>query len=153
MILGLASTTGDREGEISHVSDKKPSKEEVTEALRRFTGKIQQIPPAFSAIKINGKRAYALARKGHEVKLDPREVTIHGIRLTSYNYPEVTFMAHVSSGTYIRTLAEDIGKKLGTGAYLGALRRTEVGDFSLENALTTDVLTAQNIPVNLLKSS
>ncbi|HTE22373.1 MAG TPA: tRNA pseudouridine(55) synthase TruB [Candidatus Limnocylindria bacterium] len=137
MKLGQTSTTGDEEGEKTQVSDKKPSKEEVLAGLRQFVGDVQQVPPAYSAIKVNGQRAYKLARAGKEVNIEPRTVKIYEITDIHYAYPEVRFVAKVSSGTYIRTLAEDIGKALGTGAYMSGLCRTEVGSFSIGQA--TDI--------------
>jgi tRNA pseudouridine55 synthase len=99
-----------------------------------FVGKIRQKVPKFSAIKINGRRAYQLARKGEEFETPTREVEIYDIEILDYNYPELRIRCHVSSGTYIRTLGEDIGEKLGTGAYLTALRRTKVGEYDVTNA-------------------
>jgi tRNA pseudouridine55 synthase len=90
--------------------------------------------PAFSAVKINGERAYKLARKGEKVETPTRKVTIYEIEILDYTYPELKIRSKVSSGTYIRTLGEDIGEKLGTGAYLTALRRTKIDDYSVENA-------------------
>lgn len=132
--LGEKSTTGDPEGEIEAVSDKVPSQEEVEAALARFRGEIKQRPPIFSAIKINGRRAYDLARKGETVEMPERTVTIHTLELIDYAYPELKIRTHVSSGTYIRTLAEDLGAVLETGAYCSALRRTKVGQWSVEGA-------------------
>lgn len=140
MKLGETSTTGDEEGEKAKTSDKKPSKEEILAVFAQFTGEIEQIPPAYSAVKINGQRAYKLARAGKEVKIEPRKVKIYEITEVSYSYPEVKFTAKVSSGTYIRTLVEDIGKDIGTGAYMPALRRTAVGQFSLAQAVPVDQL-------------
>lgn len=129
--LGATSTTGDSEGEVTHVSDTQPTLEEIQHVLQQFTGEITQTPPAYSAIKVNGQRAYKLARQGKEVVIPSRQVTIYSIELLDYQYPVLTIRAHVSSGTYIRTLAADIGKQLGTGAYCEALRRTAVGEYSL----------------------
>ncbi len=134
MKLGETSTTGDEEGQKTSVSDKKPTQNELADAIQNFVGEIEQIPPAFSAIKVNGQRAYKLARAGKEVVLEPRKVTIYSISDISYVYPEVKFTAKVSSGTYIRSLVEDIGKALGTGAYMPALCRTRVGEQTLEEA-------------------
>jgi tRNA pseudouridine55 synthase len=149
MRLGQTSTTGDEEGEKTTVSKKSPSKSEISAALNQFVGDIQQVPPAYSAIKVNGQRAYKLARAGKEVTIQPRTVTIHAIQLTSYIYPDVRFVARVSSGTYIRTLVADLGTALGTGAYLHNLRRTSVGGFLLDEALPMKSLTAQSIADNL----
>jgi tRNA pseudouridine55 synthase len=132
--LGQTSTTGDPEGEISNVSDVQPSLGEVQEALKQFVGEITQRPPIYSAIKINGQRAYKLARKGEVVEVPERQVTIFSLDLINYTYPELKIRVHVSSGTYIRTLAEDIGKALGTGAYCPELRRTKIAEWSVDQA-------------------
>jgi tRNA pseudouridine55 synthase len=132
--LGQTSTTGDPEGEITDVSDVQPSPEEVQAALKQFVGEITQRPPMYSAIKINGQRAYKLARKGEVVEVPERQVTIFSLDLIEYNYPELKIRVHVSSGTYIRTLAEDIGKVLETGAYCTQLRRTRIAEWSVEQA-------------------
>jgi tRNA pseudouridine55 synthase len=135
MRLGQASSTGDPEGEISTVSNREPSEEEIRAALQVFSGQITQTPPSYSAIKINGVRAYKLARAGQEVEMPTRQVMIRDIRLESYDYPTAIIEAAVSSGTYIRTLVQDVGEKLSTGAYTAALRRTEVGEYSVEDAV------------------
>lgn len=138
MRLGQTSTTGDKEGEITVVSDTQPTLEQLHDALDAFTGDIMQTPPAFSAIKVNGQRAYDLARKGQEVKLEPRPAKIYSNELTTYEYPVATFTSKVGSGTYIRSLVEDIGEKLGTGAYMSDLRRTQVGQFDVADAIQLD---------------
>lgn len=130
--LGEASSTGDPEGEITEVSDRHPSLDEVKRCLEDFTGEITQTPPAYSAIKINGQRAYKLAREGKAVDMPTRQVTIHELELIDYSYPELKIRTLVGSGTYIRTLAEDIGKKLGVGAYCTDLRRVSIGEYSLD---------------------
>ena len=132
--LGQTSTTGDPEGELSDVSAREPSVEEVQRALKGFGGEITQRPPQFSAIKIGGRRAYDLARKGEVVEMPERQVTVFSLELLEYTYPDVRIRVHVSSGTYIRTLAEDIGKVLETGAYCSALRRTKVAEYRVEDA-------------------
>jgi len=137
--LGFNSTTGDPEGELTAVSDQQPTKDAVQAALKQFTGEITQRPPIFSAIKINGRRAYDLARKGEAVEMPLRQVTIYSLELIDYTYPEIKIRVHVSSGTYIRTLAEDIGKVLGTGAYCSALRRTKVAEYSVTDATPVQV--------------
>jgi len=141
LTLGYTSTTGDREGELTLVSDVDPMGNDVARAIESFVGESMQLPPKFSALKINGKRAYELAREGKEVVLQPRKITIHSIEDLMYNYPKVTFTASVGSGTYIRSLAEDIGTKLGTGAYMSNLRRTVVGDMSIAKAIEVSELT------------
>lgn len=136
--LGKTSSTGDIEGEIETVSEKVPTLDEVKVACEKLTGEIEQTVPIFSAVKINGERAYKLARKGKEVEMPTRKVTIYSLEILDYSYPELKIRTHVSSGTYIRTLGEDIGKLLGTGAYLTALRRTKIADYSVANALTLE---------------
>ncbi|HSX29952.1 MAG TPA: tRNA pseudouridine(55) synthase TruB [Candidatus Saccharimonadales bacterium] len=145
MRLGITSTTGDEEGEKTTVSDNVPTLQEVHMACARFEGDIMQTPPAFSAIKINGQRAYALARKGKIPKLEPRPVRIERIIVSKYEYPLVYFTAHVSSGTYIRSLVEDIGKLVDTGAYMTALRRTRVGQFVIDDAISLEGLDAKQL--------
>lgn len=142
--LGQASTTGDPEGDVTDVSDRQPSLDEVKEAAARFVGEITQRPPIYSAIKIDGRRAYDLARAGKDVEVPTRQVTIHSLEIIEYNYPELKIRTHVSSGTYIRTLAEDIGKALGTGAYCIQLHRTKVADWDVANAQTLASLGVEN---------
>ena len=140
VILGQESTTGDPEGEITIVSDTRPTQEQVEEAIAQFRGEITQRPPIFSAIKINGQRAYKLAREGKEVEIPERQVTVYSLELLEYSYPSLNVRVHVSSGTYIRSLAVDIGETLGTGAYCKELRRLSIADFSVVNAKTlTDI--------------
>lgn len=130
--LGATSTTGDPEGEITpqnHVLA--PTKTQIETALAKFTGEISQKVPAFSAVKINGQRAYKLARQGKTVATPTRQVQIYQIDLIEYDCPKLKIRTHVSSGTYIRALAENIGQALGTGAYLTALRRTQIGEYSI----------------------
>lgn len=131
--LGATSTTGDPEGEIIPYPNAgpQPSAVEVASALGQFEGEITQVPPAYSAIKIDGQRAYKLARAGKEVAVPPRQVTIYTLELVDYSYPQLKIRTHVSSGTYIRTLAEDIGRELDSGAYCSTLRRVAVGKFKL----------------------
>jgi len=135
MMLGETSTTGDPEGEIMPVNGPEPTLDQVQAALQQFVGEIEQIPPAYSAIKINGQRAYKLAREGKEVVIEPRTIRINSLELTNYTYPAVKFKADVSSGTYIRTLVEDLGQALGSGAYTCQLRRTLVGEYNVSQAL------------------
>lgn len=132
--LGQTSTTGDPEGEITDVSAREPSKEEIETAIKKLMGKITQQPPIFSAIKINGQRAYKLARKGETIDMPLRQVEVYSFELCEYSYPSMKVRVHVSSGTYIRTLAEDMGKMLETGAYCTQLRRTKISTYSVETA-------------------
>jgi tRNA pseudouridine55 synthase len=146
MHLGEVSSTGDSEGEIMPVSTAlAPSKAEIEKEVKGFVGEIKQIPPAYSAVKINGQRAYKLARAGKEFDLEPRNVTVNRLIITSYTYPEVKFLTDVSSGTYIRALVEDIGEALGTGAYTSDLRRTKIGKLSVKDALNPKDISAENL--------
>ena len=143
--LGKTSTTGDPEGEITEQNTEKvPTLEEVKTVVNQFVGQITQTVPAFSAIKINGQRAYQLARRGEAVSMPTRQIEIYAIKILSYNYPELIIRTHVSSGTYIRTLGDDIGKALGVGAYLTALRRTQVGDYQIKNAVKLSDFMGEN---------
>jgi tRNA pseudouridine55 synthase len=135
--LGYTSTTGDPEGTINKFPNsnfKAPNMVQISKVLKDFTGEISQTPPAFSAIKVNGQRAYKLARAGVTVKIKPRLIIIHKLILLDYKYPRLILRVECSSGTYVRTLAEDIGKALGSGAYLAALKRTKIGQYRIEDA-------------------
>ncbi len=132
--LGEISTTGDLEGEIKTFSNNTPTLTEMRDVLSSFLGEVEQIPPTFSAIKVNGQRAYKLARKGNKVEMPKRLINIYELKLIKYEYPYLSCICSVSSGTYIRTLAEDIGKSLKTGAYLTNLKRISIGEFSLKMA-------------------
>lgn len=135
LCLGKTSTTGDPEGAITELNvDKQPSYSDIEKILPDFLGNIKQTVPIFSAVKINGKRAYQLARQGQKVEMPTREIEIYELEVLSYHFPELVIRTHVSSGTYIRTLGEDLGQALGVGAYLTALRRIKVGIFDLNNA-------------------
>lgn len=136
--LGKNSTTGDREGELTNISERQPDLEEIERTLKLFIGEITQTPSKYSAIKIDGQEAYKRARRGEEVTMPSRQVTIDSIDLLTYNYPYLEISADVSSGTYIRSLAEDIGEVLGTGAYLADLIRTSVGEYDLKDAVELD---------------
>ncbi len=143
--VGKTRTTDDLEGEIKKIGDQIPETEGIKSAIADFIGEIEQLPPAFSAIKVNGKRAYKLAREGKEVKLEPRKVTIYSIENIKITGEKVTFTTKVSSGTYIRSMVRDIGKKLGCGAYMTDLRRTLVGEFDIKNAQQIDSLEVDKI--------
>lgn len=149
MKFGATSSTGDPEGEITPakaVSGTTPTEKALLEALKRFTGHISQVPPAYSAVKVDGRRAYKLAREGKKVEIEPRKVTINRLELVDYKYPEAKLIADVSSGTYIRSLVEDIGEALGTGAYTTALRRTCIGSYDVAGAPGPKDINASNIP-------
>lgn len=134
IVLGSSSTTGDPEGEITRVSDHIPSRQQIDETVAQFRGEITQRPPIFSAIKIAGQRAYDLARAGKLVEIPERQVTVYQLEVLDYTYPAVTIRTHVSSGTYIRSLAVDIGAALGTGAYCRDLKRTQIAQWSVADA-------------------
>lgn len=142
MKLGETSTTQDLEGEITSVSNQEPTPDEVNAVIGSFIGDVQQVPPVFSAIKIDGNRAYKLARQGQSPEMKPRQVSIHSIFDIKYNYPSVQFAAEVSSGTYIRSLVRDIGDKLNTGAYMTGLNRTKIGKYKLDVAQDIDSVVA-----------
>ncbi len=134
--LGVTSTTDDEQGEKTFVKDcKQPSIEEVNAALQTFIGTIWQVPPQFSAIKIKGRKAYDLARKGRIVAMEPREREVKAIELLSYTWPKLRLRITTGKGVYIRALARDLGEALGTGAYMSALTRTHVGQFGLEDCV------------------
>lgn len=139
--LGQVSTTGDPEGEITNSPTERSDKytkgltlNRVKTVLEGFVGEIEQTPPMFSAIKINGQRAYKLARRGEVVEIPKRTVTIYSLELLDYSYPELRIRVHVSSGTYIRSLAIDIGTALGTGAYCSELRRVSIAEWNVVDA-------------------
>ena len=164
--LGKVSTTGDIEGEIVEYDSSRapvarpvvtgelpilrsrcrersleehiPTISDINTVIKSFQGEIVQKVPAYSAVKIKGRRAYDLARKGVEVEMPERKVTIYNISVLKYEWPELVIDCKVSSGTYIRALGEDIGKKLGVGGYLTALRRTEIGDMKVSDAVTLE---------------
>ncbi len=136
IILGEEKDTGDVEGQTDNKSDKKPSLKEVSTALEKFKGEIIQVPPNFSAIRINGKKAYELARRGEKFSMPSRKVTIYEYRLIKYTYPLLRVKFVVSSGTYIRSLAKDIGRELGSYGYLSNLKRTRIGKYKLTDAVS-----------------
>ncbi len=139
--LGKTSTTDDTEGEVTPTPGAvAPSLDAVQAALRGFVGEIQQAPPAHSAVWIDGRRAYDLARKGEQVEMAPRGVTIHSLAVVRYEYPLLEIDVACGSGTYIRSLARDVGAALGVGGYCTALTRTAVGQFTIEQAVTLDEL-------------
>jgi tRNA pseudouridine55 synthase len=143
LTLGATSDTYDREGTITPTPDAlMPSYERVERALERFRGEIEQVPPMHSAIKVGGKKLYELARAGVEVERQARRVTITRLDLEAYNPPQLQLFIECSKGTYIRSLAYDLGIALGTGAYLEALTRTRHGPFTLEGAITLEGLEA-----------
>jgi tRNA pseudouridine55 synthase len=137
--LSQVSTTDDLEGDKTEVlPDEIPTLEAIQDACVLWTGDVQQTPPPYSAIKVNGQRAYALARKGEKVELKARTVSIESIEIVEYNWPMLTIDVVCGKGTYIRSLGRDIGKVVGAGGMLTALRRTSVGAFTLDRAVTLE---------------
>ncbi|MEM6811959.1 MAG: tRNA pseudouridine(55) synthase TruB [Pseudomonadota bacterium] len=134
---GEQRTTDDSEGDVLHSSDKTPSKEAIEAILDEFVGEIEQTPPQFSAIKIDGERAYDIARDGDHADIKSRMVTIHSLEIIDHEEKTI-FITSCGKGTYIRALARDMGQKLGCFGYISALKRIKVGDFSLENAISLD---------------
>jgi len=138
--LGATTPTYDLESEpgnhqpVDHISQ-----EAIEKAAQQLTGEIMQVPPAHSAIKVDGKRVYELARQGKEVKLEPRKITIHSFAIEKIEMPVIYFKVVCSTGTYIRSLANDIGALLGCGGYLSGLCRTRIGEFQLADAITPAV--------------
>lgn len=150
--FGEQTDTLDAEGAVIATSDVRPTPEAIDAVLPRFTGPIAQVPPAYSALKVDGQRAYDLARAGEEVTLATRAVTIHALAITegsAVSPDEVTLSATVSKGTYIRSLARDIAQALGTVGYVTMLRRTKAGPFTLDSAISLDMLTEKAMARNL----
>lgn len=145
MRLGATTTTGDTEGEIVTTAEVNVTREKMEEVLRGFLGEIYQVPPMYSALKHQGKALYEYARAGIEIERPARAVTIHHIELLELDQPSATIRVSCSKGTYIRTLAEDIGKALGCGAYLTQLRRTVSGFFDVSRAVTLEALKAMQL--------
>lgn len=139
--FGEETDTLDCEGTAITSSDVRPTAEEIKAVLPRFTGEIEQVPPVYSALKIEGKAAYARARAGEQVQLKPRSVTIHELKLVGSTPDEATFSATVSKGTYVRSLARDIAHALNTVGTVAMLRRTRAGPFTLDQAISLDFLT------------
>lgn len=148
--LGITTDSYDADGVILATSDRIPVAKELEEAITHFQGEIEQIPPMFSAKKIKGERLYYLARKGKQVERPPSHVRVQ-LTLLSYNYPYVVARIACSKGTYIRSIAHDLGVLLHTGAHLTQLQRTRSGNFTLEECLNIDHLTAEIVFQNLKK--
>lgn len=141
-VVGQTTPSHDLETELSEKKDISGIRaEDVAAVIKSFTGLISQVPPVHSAIKVGGKRAYKFARKGKEVQLTPREIEIREFEITDLDLPKIQFRVVCTKGTYIRSLARDIGEALGVGAYLSQLCRTRIGEYKLENALTIDEVT------------
>jgi tRNA pseudouridine55 synthase len=140
VVLGATADTDDADGTITPTPKiEPPMRDEIERELTSFLGNIEQTPPAFSAAKVAGRRAYALARKGKEVSLEPRKVWVHRIDIVSYAYPRLEIIVSCGKGTYIRSLARDLGRQLGCGGYIETLRRLEIGGFKAADAVSLDV--------------
>jgi tRNA pseudouridine55 synthase len=135
---GEERSTDDAEGEVTQTSAKRPTADEIKNLIPRFVGNIEQTPPQFSAVKIDGQRAYALARAGEDVDIAPRGVTVYALRLDTTGPDSATFSMECGKGTYVRSIARDMGRILGCFGHVSALRRTAVGVFSEENAISLD---------------
>jgi tRNA pseudouridine55 synthase len=134
--LGSSSDTYDSEGEITdNFEDIDITEEQFDEVLQDFIGEMEQVPPPYSAVKVKGRKAYEMARKGEEVDLEPRIINVYSLEVLEWAPPEAVIDVYCSSGTYVRSLANDLGKRLGTGAYLVGLRRTKSGRFTLRDAV------------------
>ncbi len=143
--LGAISTTCDRDGEIRLTRNPKtPAREDIEKVVKKFIGEIKQVPPAFSAKKVKGKKLYELARSGVEIKLKPVSLVVRDIEVLNYDWPFLDIKVQCSSGTYIRSLARDIGEDLGCGGYLEELCRTKIGGLSLDDALEISRLNSRN---------
>ncbi|MBI2975522.1 MAG: tRNA pseudouridine(55) synthase TruB, partial [Chloroflexi bacterium] len=138
--LGQTTDTYDAQGRVLDSRPVDCTPEQIESALAAFRGAIEQTPPAFSAIQVNGQRAYDLARRGQAPDLKPRAITIHSLTLVGWSAPDATLEVACSAGTYIRSLAHDLGQALGCGAHLVALRRTAAGQFSVHQAVALDRL-------------
>jgi len=133
--LGERTDTYDGDGTVTGTSEVNVTMEQFEQALQQFVGEIEQVPPPYSAIKVKGRRAYEMARQGEEVELEPRIINVHSLELIEWNSPEAVVDIHCSSGTYVRSLAHDLGEVLGCGANLTGLRRTKSGRFTLKDAI------------------
>lgn len=150
--FGYSSSTNDQEGKITKSRDIMISKEQIEHVLLKFSGKINQIPPALSAIRVNGKKAYELTRQGHEVNLEPREVTIYDNKLISYEYPTLIIESRVSSGTYIRSLVSDIASELKVDAFMSDLKRLAIDKVEIDQATKLEQIHLDNL-ISLLKKN
>lgn len=137
--LSAFTATDDSEGEREEIDVRTPPRDDaVQSAVERFIGRIEQRPPAFSAVKVGGQRAYAAARRGEALDLKPRQVEIQSIEILSYDWPMLSLRLTCSKGTYVRSLARDVGTTLGTGGHCAMIRRTAVGPFTIEQAMALD---------------
>ncbi len=143
--LGVKTDTYDREGAITHEQEVNLSKDAILSAFNSFIGDIEQEPPMYSALKVNGKRLYELARQGITIEREKRKITIFDIDILNISLPLITFRVVCSKGTYIRSLCYDIGEKLGVGGAMWSLERIQTGNFNLENSVSLDNLSKENV--------
>ena len=144
--LGAVSTTDDAEGEVSPVAGAAaPPDQAVAETVKAFVGRVRQVPPAHSAVRVAGRRAYELARQGKDIALEAREVTIHAVEVLRYRWPEAELRVVCGRGTYVRSLVRDLGERLGVGGYCTALTRRRIGPFRAEAAATLEQLRPETI--------
>ncbi|MBU1992161.1 tRNA pseudouridine(55) synthase TruB [Patescibacteria group bacterium] len=145
-VLGSVSDTYDADGDVKKFSDKEPTEKEIETLLHKnFTGVIEQVPPKHSAVKIDGERAYDLARAGKEFSIKPRNVKIDFVEVAEYKYPDLKLKINCGKGTYIRSLIHDLGQMLKCGAYMKALRRTKIAHFGIADAITLDDLAEKHV--------
>jgi tRNA pseudouridine55 synthase len=149
-LLGRQSPTEDVDGDVVDLDDPPvPTRERLDEAARGLVGPIEQRPPAYSALKVAGRRAYDLARRGEQVELQPRPITVYALEVVRYEYPEMVLQIRCSGGTYVRSLGRDLAERLGTAAVMSALVRTAIGPFRIEEAVDPRDLTQENLAEHL----
>ena len=153
-LLGRQSPTEDTQGDVTELEDPPvPSPDQIATQAKALTGRIQQRPPAYSALKVEGKRAYALAREGRQVDLKPRPVVVHRLEVVAYDYPELRLRIECGSGTYVRSLGRDLAESLGTSAVMSGLVRTAIGSFGIDDAVDPRQLTREGWTEHLLPPS
>lgn len=145
LMLGIETDTYDREGTVTCESDIKLTDSQVLAVVNSFTGELDQEPPMYSALKVNGKRLYELARQGINIEREKRRITIYSLDILDISLPLVTFRVRCSKGTYIRSLCHDIGEKLGVGGTMWSLKRIQTGSFKLENSISLDCINNDNV--------
>lgn len=151
ILFGEKRDTGDITGKITATSEEPITEEQFKVVFPGFTGDIKQIPPMYSAKKVNGKKLYEYAREGIEIEREPEDIHIYSLELLDFSYPHASIRVHCSKGTYIRTLIEDLAEAAGTFATMESLRRTKNGDFSIDEAVTFEELEAADDPWTLVK--
>jgi tRNA pseudouridine55 synthase len=149
--LGQTSPTDDTDGEVTHLEGApEPSLAQIEGLLRQFTGTIEQRPPAYSAVRVAGRRAYALARRGEQVELAPKSVHVYSIRIRRYEYPKLSLDIECGSGTYVRALGRDLANKLGTAAVMSSLERAAIGNYRVADAVSPEQITVETLFTHIL---